>query len=150
MTQLPRPEPVGSDRGTASSLSPARSAPTGTPPRGGIPLLDRVRHAVQTLHYSYRTEQAYVDWTRRFVLFHGKRHPAELGAREVGDFLSHLAVDRKVSASTQTQARSALLFLYRRVLAVQLPWLDEVIAARIDKKLPVVLTITQVRRLLNR
>jgi integron integrase len=111
--------------------------------------LDRVRHAIRTLHYSYRTEQAYVDWTRRFVLFHGKRHPQELGAREVGDFLSHLAVERRVSASTQTQARSALLFLYGRVLDAQLPWLDDVAAARVDRKLPVVLTSAEVRQLLQ-
>ena len=73
-------------------------------PAGAVRLLDRVRHAVRTLHDSYRTEQAYVDWIRRFILFHGKRHPQDLGAREVGDFLSHLAVERHVSASTQTQA----------------------------------------------
>jgi integron integrase len=90
-----------------------------------------------------------VDWIRRFIHFHGKRHPRELGAGEVGDFLSHLAVDRHVSASTQTQARSALLFLYRRVLDIQMPWLEEVAAARAAKKLPVVLTATEVRRLLG-
>jgi hypothetical protein len=92
-------------------------------------------------HYSYRTEQAYVDWSRRFILFHGKRHPQELGAKEVTDFLSHLASERHVSASTQTQARSALLFLYSQVLDVQLPWLDEVATARTPRKLPVVLTL---------
>jgi integron integrase len=111
--------------------------------------LDRLRHTIRTLHYSYRTEQAYVDWARRFILFHGKRHPRELGAREMGDFLSHLAVDRHVSASTQTQARSALLFLYARVLEIELPWLDEVATARSSRRLPVVLTLTEVRRLLE-
>jgi len=113
-----------------------------------VRLLDRLRHCIRTLHYSYRTEQAYVDWARRFILFHGKRHPQELGAPEVGAFLSHLAVERHVSASTQTQARSALLFLYSRVLEVQLPWLDEVATARSQKKLPVVLTTSEVRTLL--
>ena len=90
-----------------------------------------------------------MDWVRRFILFHGKRHPADLGAREVGEFLSHLAVDRHVAASTQTQARSALLFLYRRVLGVELPWLEDVVSARTDKRLPVVLTTTEVRNLLG-
>lgn len=139
-------EGTAADGGTTNTLHPARLSPR---PAGAVRLLDQVRHAIRTLHYSYRTEQAYVDWARRFILFHGKRHPAELGAREVGDFLSHLAVDRHVSASTQTQARSALLFLYRRVLDVQLPWLDDVAAARTNKKLPVVLTMTEVRQLLE-
>ena len=138
--------PVAADRGTPDPLRPARLATSSAAP---IRLLDQVRHAVRTLHYSYRTEQAYVAWTRRFVLFHNKRHPSELGAEEVGRFLTHLAVDRHVSASTQTQARSALLFLYRHVLGVKLPWLDEVVGARTDKKLPVVLTATEVRRLLE-
>ena len=142
-------DPAAANRGTTAPVRPARPDVESPPPAGAVRLLDQIRHAVRTLHYSYRTEQAYVDWIRRFILFHGKRHPQDLGAREVGDFLSHLAVDRHVSASTQTQARSALLFLYRRVLGVQLPWLDEVAAARLDKKLPVVLTATEVRRLLD-
>ncbi len=82
-------------------------------------------------------------------LFHGKRHPAEMGAEEVRDFLSYLASERNVSASTQGQAKSALLFLYKEVLGVELPWLDEVISAKTAKRLPVVLTQTEVRRLLN-
>lgn len=112
-------------------------------------LLDRLRAAIRIRHYSYRTEQAYVDWARRFIHFHGRRHPQELGAAEVGDFLSHLAVERHVSASTQTQARSALLFLYGQVLEVQLPWLDEVAVAHSQRKLPVVLTSGEVRKLLQ-
>src|SRR5450755_4240742 len=75
-------------------------------------LLDRVRAEIRTRHYSYRTEQAYVDWIRRFILFHGKRHPQDMGAAEVGAFLTHLAVNRGVAAATQMQAKSALLFLY--------------------------------------
>jgi len=112
-------------------------------------LLDRMRTEIRVRHYSIRTEEAYVDWARRFILFNNKRHPKELGAAEVRDFLSHLAVDRNVAASTQNQAKSALLFLYREVLHIQLPWLDEVIAAKMSKRLPVVLTQTETRHLLN-
>ncbi|OGT21863.1 MAG: integrase [Gammaproteobacteria bacterium RBG_16_57_12] len=112
-------------------------------------LLDRMRAEIRVRHYSIRTEETYVDWARRFILFHNKRHPKEMGAEEVRDFLSHLAVVRNVSASTQNQAKSALLFMYREVLHVELPWLEEVIAARSAKRLPVVLTPTETRRLLN-
>lgn len=117
------------------------------PPR----LLDRMRAEIRTRHYSLRTEQAYVDWARRFILFHGKRHPQDMGPAEVAAFLTHLAVERHVSASTQNQARSALLFLYQRVLQLQvdLPWLEEVVSARSHRKLPVVLTPTEVRALLH-
>ena len=148
-----QPPPTSSSRLT-NGRTVARSRPAGPGDAGQAPppavrLLDRLRHCIRTLHYSYRTEQAYVDWARRFILFHGKRHPQELGALEVGQLLSHLAVERHVSASTQTQARSALLFLYSRVLEVQLPWLDEVATARSQKKLPVVLTTGEVRTLLQ-
>ncbi|MBI4756786.1 MAG: integron integrase [Betaproteobacteria bacterium] len=112
-------------------------------------LLDQLRTAIRVRHYSLRTEQAYVDWSRRFILFHGKRHPREMGAAEVAAFLSHLAVERRVSASTQNQARSALLFLYREVLAQDLPWLDEVVPAKASRRLPVVLTPGEVRGLLG-
>jgi integron integrase len=112
-------------------------------------LLDRLRAEIRMRHYSLRTEQAYVDWARRFILFHNKRHPKEMGAGELRDFLSHLAVDRNVSASTQNQAKSALLFLYREVLKIELPWLDEVISAKTAKRLPVVLTQVEMRDLLN-
>ena len=112
-------------------------------------LLDRLRIQIRLRHYSLRTEQAYVDWARRYILFHGKRHPKEMGAVELRDFLSHLAVDRNVAASTQNQAKSALLFLYREVLQIELPWLDEVIAAKAAKRLPVVLTQVEARDLLG-
>lgn len=112
-------------------------------------LLDRVREAVRVRGYSLRTEQSYVDWVRRYILFHGKRHPAEMGAVEVTAFLTHLAVERSVSPSTQNQARAALLFLYRHVLELVLPWLDEVVAAKDRKKLPVVLTQREVASLLQ-
>ncbi|HWO99322.1 MAG TPA: integron integrase [Methylococcus sp.] len=110
-------------------------------------LLDRLREAIRLRHYSIRTEQVYVDWVRRFILFHGKRHPQEMGAAEVTAFLTHLAVERNVSASTQNQAKAALLFLYREVLGVELPWLDEIILAKAPRRLPVVLTRGEVRRL---
>lgn len=97
-------------------------------------LMDQVRGRLRTLHYSYRTEQQYLFWIRRFILFHGKHHPATLGGAEVTAFLTHLAVDRQVAAATQAQALAALLFLYRRVLEVDLPWLDAVVRARTPKR----------------
>ena len=123
----------------------ASAAPGPAPPR----LLDRVREAIRLRHYSIRTEDAYADWTRRFVLFHQKRHPTELGADDVAAFLTYLAVQRNVSASTQNQAKSALLFLYRVVLGLELPWLDEVVSAKKPRRLPVVLTPGQVRNMLQ-
>jgi hypothetical protein len=90
--------------------------------------------------YSIRTEQQYVHWARRFILFHGKRHPAEMGAREVEAFLTHLAVTGRVAAATQNQALSARLFLYREVLGLDLPWLTQVVRAKRPARLPVVLT----------
>jgi integron integrase len=108
-----------------------------------------MREALRVQRYSLRTEEAYVDWARRFILFHGKRHPREMGAAEVSAFLTHLATVRQVSPSTQNQAKAALLFLYKRVLGVELPWLDEVVQAKVKKRLPVVLTPREVRALLN-
>jgi integron integrase len=119
-----------------------------TTPSGGASkpkLLDEVRAHIQRLNYSIRTEDAYVDWVRRFVLFHDKRHPREMGAAEIEAFLTHLAVVGKVSASTQNQAKSALLFLYRAVLNVDLPWLGDIASARQGKRLPVVLTVKEVQ-----
>jgi integron integrase len=104
-----------------------------------------MREELRIRHYSLRTEDAYADWARRFILFHGKRHPKDMGASEVQAFLSHLAVDRRVSPSTQNQAKAALLFLYRHLLAVDLPWLAEVVQARRQPRLPVVLTPGEVR-----
>ena len=115
---------------------------------GGSPrFLDQLRESLRVRHYSLRTEDAYVDWVRRFILFHGKRHPREMGPAEVQAFLSHLAVDRQVSPSTQNQAKAALVFLYKHLLAVDLPWLDEVVQARRQPRLPVVLTPGEVRGL---
>jgi len=111
-------------------------------------LLDRVRHRCRVKHYSIRTEQRYTDWIRRFILFHGKRHPSEMGAREVEAFLTHLAVNGNVAASTQNQALAAILFLYKEVLEIELPWLDGITRAKKPPRLPVVLTETEVRTLL--
>ena len=123
------------------------AGPVGAPkPR----LLDRVRETVRARHYSRRTEKAYVHWIRRYIFFHGTRHPAEMGAAEVTSFLTSLAVRGKVAASTQNQALSALLFLYREVLGVELPWLDDVVRAKRPQHLPVVLTRDEVRAVLQR
>jgi integron integrase len=121
------------------------SPPAPRPPR----LLDRVREAIRSRHYSRRTEKAYVHWIRRFIFFHGKRHPAEMGAAEVTAFLTSLAVQDKVAASTQNQALSALLFLYREVLGVDLPWLEDVVRVKRPQYLPVVLTRGETRALLQ-
>ena len=113
-------------------------------------LLDLVRDRLRVKHYSIRTEHTYVDWIKRYIYFHDKRHPKDLGARDVETFLTHLAVKGKVAASTQNQAKSALLFLYREVLEIQLPWLDNVTQAKAPKRLPVVLTVSEVQAVLSR
>src|SRR5687767_2473975 len=115
---------------------------------GGPRLLDRVRHAIRARHYSRRTEKAYVGWIKRYIFFHGKRHPAEMGAADVSRFLTAPAVYGKVAAYTQNQAMNALVFLYRVVLGHDLPWLDDVIRAQRPRHLPVVLTRDEVRRVL--
>ncbi|MGE5467916.1 MAG: integron integrase [Ignavibacteria bacterium] len=116
----------------------------------GPRLLDQVRGKLRMKHYSLRTEQTYVDWIKRFILHSGKRHPRDMGAAEIEAFLTHLAVVGKVAASTQNQAKSSLLFLYREVLEVELPWLDNVESAKAPKRLPVVLTQPEVQELLRR
>ncbi len=113
-------------------------------------LLDQVRGKIRLKHYSIRTEQAYLDWIKRFILHFDKRHPIEMGAVEVEVFLTHLAVERNVSASTQNQAKSALLFLYKEVLGAELPWLDKVEQAKTPKRLPTVLTKSEVQAVLSR
>ena len=119
--------------------------------RGAAPrLLDQVRARIRFKHYSIRTEQAYVDWIKRFIRHFGKQHPKDLGAIEVQAFLTHLAVAGRVAASTQNQAKSALLFLYKEVLAIELPWLDKVESAKEKKRLPVVLTRDEVMAVLSR
>ena len=111
-------------------------------------LLDRMRRIIRVKHYSLRTEKAYLHWAKRFILFHGKRHPETMGAEEVTAFLSYLAVERHCAASTQNQALNALLFLYRQVLEIDLPWLDEVVRAKRPERVPVVLTMAEVRSVL--
>ncbi len=113
-------------------------------------LLDSVRDAIRRRHYSPRTEERYVHWIKRFIYFSDRRHPRELGAAEVTAFLNHLARERNVAASTQNQALSALLFLYREALGTPLPWLDELERAQRPARLPTVLTATEVRQLLDR
>ena len=120
------------------------------PPLAAPKLLDQVRGKIRLKHYSIRTEQAYVDWIKRFVLHFDKRHPRDLGAPEVEQFLTYLAVHGKVAASTQNQAKSALLFLYKEVLALDIPWLDNIEKARAPKRLPVVLTRDEVQAVLTR
>ena len=112
-------------------------------------LLDIVRGKIRLKHYSIRTEQAYTDWIKRYILHFDKQHPKDLGAAEVEAFLTHLAVARNVSASTQNQAKSALLFLYKEVLGAELPWLDDIQQAKTPKRLPVVLTQDEVSKILS-
>ena len=111
------------------------------PVRRPSPFLEQVLAAIRVRHYSIRTEESYLFWVRRFILFHGKRHPRELGESQVGAFLTHLAVNRKVSASTQNQALNALVFLYKAVLERPLGDVGGVVRARRPQRLPVVLHI---------
>jgi integron integrase len=127
-------------------LCAAPDLPALTAPR----LMDRVRERIRGLHYSLRTEEVYTSWCRAFIRFHGLRHPADMGAPEVEAFLTHLAVERSVSSSTHNQALSALLFLYGKVLGVNLPWLTEIGRPAVRRRLPVVLTREEVAALLAR
>src|SRR3954470_11206955 len=121
--------------------------PTSPPPPK---LLDRVRQACRVRHYSIRTEDAYHDWVKRYILFHNKRHPLEMGAAEINQFLTHLAVEGHVSASTQNQAFSAILFLYQKVLEVEPGRIAGVVRAVRPRRLPVVLTRPEARAVLLR
>jgi integron integrase len=112
-------------------------------------LLDQVRLAIRARHYSLRTEEAYVQWIKRFVCFHGLRHPREMGAAEVNQFLTHLAVAHNVAAATQNQASSAIYFLYREVLDQKVGWFNDIVRAKKPKKLPVVLSREEVRRVMS-
>ena len=114
------------------------------PPR----LLDQMRDRLRLRHYSYRTEQQYVAWVRRFILFHEKRHPKTMAAAEIERFLSYLAVERRVSAATQSQALAAILFLYRYVLEAEIGWIDNIVRAKKPVRVPVVLSSDEVRALL--
>src|SRR5688572_14545911 len=110
-------------------------------------LLTQVREAIRVRHYSLRTEQTYVHWIKRYIYFHGKKHPDDLGEADVTAFLSFLASDRHVSASTQNQALAALLFLYRHVLGHELDWLQNVVRAKRATHVPIVLSREELRRL---
>ena len=131
---------------------------TETPKTAGTPiadskaesprLLDQVRRTMRVAHYAIRTEEAYVDWIRRFILFHHKRHPREMGAPEITSFLTHLAVEGKVAPSTQNQAISGLNYLYQQVLKIELPMIDAV-RATTPTRLPVVLSVAEVRCLFD-
>ena len=137
-----RPQIAPGNGQTAPAVSPAPSSPK---PK----LLDQVRQAIRTRHYSYRTEKAYVHWIKRLIFFHNKRHPAEMGEGEIGRFLSSLATDSHVSASTQNQALNALLFLYREILKKDIGYVDGVVRAKRPHRLPVVLTRQEVRTILG-
>lgn len=112
-------------------------------------LLEVVQQKIRIKHYSIRTEMQYLQWVKRFILFHHKRHPREMGGPEVEAFLSHLATHGNVSSSTQNQALSALLFLYREVLGISLPWMDDVVRAKKPQRLPVVLSKQEVGKILD-
>jgi integron integrase len=143
-TQAP-PTAAPVTRRAEAAFARAASAAPQPGERGHLQHL--VESAIRTRHYSRRTEQAYWHWTRQYVLWSGKRHPLDMGAPEVGKFLSHLATERGVSASTQRQALAALLFLYRAALQVELPWVDDIVRAKQQQRLPVVLTRDEVARL---
>ncbi|MFV2057948.1 MAG: phage integrase N-terminal SAM-like domain-containing protein [Thiohalomonadales bacterium] len=113
-------------------------------------LLDQVRERIRLKQYSIRTEETYVSWIQRFIFFHNKRHPREMGKKKVEQFLTDLAVNRNVAASTQNLALSSVLFLYREVLQIELPWLNDVTHAKKPRKLPVVLTRMEVTAVLKR
>jgi len=129
--------------GTISCVPPTTAAVASSPK-----LLDRVRWHLRVKHYSIRTEQAYVDWIRRYILFHRKRHPNEMSEKEITEFLTHLPVEKSVAASTQNQAFSALLFLYQQVLDRKLDFIDNVERVKRPAKLPVVFTTTEARAVL--
>lgn len=133
---------------------PIKKAKAYSPQEGFIPnpklkLLDQVSEVIRFKHYSIRTEETYREWIRRFILFHGKRHPREMGALEVGRFLSHLAVQRHVASSTQNQALNALVFLYNQVLHLELGQIGKIDRAKRPQRLPVVLTRPEVQKVLN-
>lgn len=114
-----------------------------------LPLMERLRRTIRRRHYSCSTEKAYCAWVRRFILFHGKRHPQDLGADEIAGFLSHLAVERRVAARTQNQALHAILFLYAHVLRIELPRVQGIAPAKTTRRLPVVLTPAEVAKVLD-
>jgi integrase len=134
------PHPSSHPRAGTAGIA-AISFPTGQKPK----LLDQVRHAIHTRHYSPKTEESYIGWIKRFIFFHNKRHPVEMGETEIARFLSSLPSESHVSASTQNQALNAVLFLYREVLRKEIGYVNGVVRAKRPKRLPVVLTRQEVR-----
>ena len=141
------PEPAQSNQPVIDQGSPL-ALEAGSPPATPR-LLDVLRDELRVRRYALRTERVYAEWVRRFIRFHRNRHPRDMGAEEVTAFLTDLAVQGCVSASTQNQAKAALLFLYKRALGVELPWLDDVVSAKVPRRLPIVLTPIEVRALLG-
>ena len=113
------------------------------------PFLNQVRERLQRLNYSIRTEESYLNWIKRYILFHNKRHPAELGRADMEAFLTDWVVRGRVSASTQNQALSALVFMYKKVLDMEPPWVDGVVRAKQKKYIPVVLSRAEMARVLS-
>lgn len=140
-----RPDSVRQSISSAALPDHARGAEDA---RAKPRLLDQVRHAIRVRHYSIRTEEAYIAWIRRYIVFHHKHHPADLGPAEISRFLTALAVERQVSASTQNQALAAILFLYREVLGRDPGWMEDIVRARRPPRLPIVLTRSEVDGLL--
>lgn len=140
-----RPQLSSINRGDPARIVPVNSVTATQKPK----LLDQVRHAIRIRHYSPRTEETYLHWIKRFIFFHNKRHPAEMGEKEIARFLSSLASEQHVSASTQNQALNAILFLYRHVLSKDIGYVDGVIRANRPKRLPTVLTRQEVKSLLD-
>ena len=116
---------------------------------GSTRLMDQARDTLRLHHYSLRTEESYLHWIKRYILFHKKRHPSEMGATEISQFLTYLAVEKHVAAATQNQALSAILFLYKKVLNMNPGWVEDVVRAKRPKRLPVVLSTSDVIRLLD-
>ena len=129
---------------------PLRPSPSAAPlpPLRSARLLDQLRERIRYLHYSIRTEDAYVHWVRAFIFFHGRRHPGKMGGPEVEAFLSWLANERNVAVATHRQALSALLFLYQKILGLSLPWMEAIGRPRREPRLPVVLSVDEVMRIL--
>ncbi len=130
-------------------MRPRFDDPSGLPALSSHKLLDQVRERARYLHYSIRTEEAYVHWVKSFVQFHGLRHPRDMGAQEVEQFLTHQANERGVSASTHKQALSALIFLFEKVLGFDIPWLNQIGRPKTTRKLPVVLSTAEVQAVLG-
>lgn len=126
-----------------------QSSPSPLPPLRSVKVLDQLRERIRYLHYSVRTEEAYTHWVRAFIHFHGRRHPAEMGGAEIERFLSWLAVERNVAASTHRQALAALLFFYAKVLGQDVPWMQEIGRPRTQRRLPAVLSPSEVARVLQ-